>query len=59
MEIIIKKPLTIPERGYAVGKTRAGGDKVTLYERGRKILERPMRTRSAAVDLGKAWSLST
>lgn len=53
-----KKPRTIPERGYAVGKTRAGGDKVTLYERGRKILEKSTNSRTASIMVGRAWAES-
>lgn len=53
-----KKPRTIPERGYAVGKTRGGSDKITLYERGRKILEKPTSSRTAAIMIGRAWGQS-
>lgn len=58
MKIVNEKLRTIPERGYTVGKTRAGGDKVTLYERGRKILEKSMSSRMVAVALGQSWAQS-
>lgn len=53
-----KKPRGIPERGYAVTKTRGGKDKIRLYLRGRVVLEQPVKSMTAAMEIGKAWAKS-
>lgn len=45
-------------RTYKISKTRQGKTKITLYEKGIKVLERPMHGFPVARLFGEAWASS-